>query len=78
MESIIAVATDTSPIVQALRLAGWRVRVAGRDEPIDELAVHSPDVIVIDVVHASLAKTIEGIRGGPGTETTPLLVAVDA
>lgn len=78
MESIIAVATDSSPVVQALRLAGWRVRVAGRDEPIDELAVHSPDVIVIDVVRASLAKTIEGIRGGPGTESTPLLVAIDA
>lgn len=78
MESIIAVATDPSPVVQALRLAGWRVRVAARDEPIDELAVHSPDVIVIDVARGALAVTVERIRGGPGTEATPLLAAVDA
>jgi DNA-binding response OmpR family regulator len=63
--------------VQALRLAGWRVRVAAKDEPIDELAVHSPDVIVVDVGRGSLSSTIEGIRGGPGTETTPLLAAID-
>lgn|GEM_PF-130091 len=77
MESIIAVAMDGSPLVQALRLAGWRVRVCAKDEPIDELAVHSPDVIVVDVLRGTLASTVERIRGGPGTETTPMLAAVD-
>ena len=77
MESIIAVAMDGSPLVQALRLAGWRVRVCAKDEPIDELAVHSPDVIIVDVVRGTLANTVEQIRNGPGTETTPMLAAID-
>lgn len=78
MESILAVATDPSPIVQALRLAGWRVRQVAKDEPLDELAVHSPDVIVIDVQRGTLGPTIDRIRGGPGTESTPLFAALDA
>lgn len=78
MESVIAVASDTSAVVQALRLAGWRVRLCARDEPLDELAVHSPDAIVIDVARGTLATTLEAIRRGPGTETTPILAAVEA
>ena len=78
MESIVAVAGEASPVVQALRLAGWRVRLCARDEPLDELAVHSPDVIVIDVARGALASTIDAIRGGPGPETTPLLAALEA
>jgi len=77
MESILAVATEPSAIVQALRLAGWRVRQVARDEPLDELAVHSPDVIVIDVARGTLGATIDRIRGGPGTESTLLFAALD-
>jgi len=77
VESILAVAQEGSAIVQALRVAGWRVRLVTREEPLDELAVHSPDVIVIDVPKGALADTVERIRGGPGTEGTPLLAALD-
>jgi len=78
VEAVIAVASEASPVVQALRLAGWRVRLCAREEPLDELAVHSPDAIVVDVARGSLAATVEAIRRGPGTETTPLLAAVEA
>lgn len=76
MESIIAVAVDQSAIVQALRVAGWRIRLC-TGEPLDELAVHSPDVIVLDLPRGTLAGTIDKIRSGPGTEGTPLFAAID-
>jgi DNA-binding response OmpR family regulator len=77
METVVAVASEASPVVQALRLAGFRVRLRAVEEPLDELAVHSPDAIVVDVPRGQLASVVEAIRGGPGTEATPLMATID-
>ena len=78
METIVAIAGESSALVATLRLSGWRVRVRSADEPLDELAVHGPDAIVIDLPRSLLANTIEVVRGGPGLESVPLLALVDA
>jgi len=76
MENVVAVAGAESPLVQALRLAGWRVRLRDPAQPLDELAALSPDAIVVDVSDAQLAATVEVLRAGPGLEGTPILAAI--
>jgi DNA-binding response OmpR family regulator len=77
METVVAVASEASQVVQALRLAGFRVRLKASEESLDELAVHSPDAIVVDVPRGQLAAVVEAIRSGPGTESTPILASID-
>ncbi|MCC6625293.1 MAG: response regulator transcription factor [Deltaproteobacteria bacterium] len=78
MENVVAVAGPDSPLVQALRLAGWRVRLRDPAQPLDELAALSPDALVVDVPDPELAATVEALRSGPGLEATPILAAIGA
>jgi DNA-binding response OmpR family regulator len=78
VETIIAVAAEASTLPQTLRVSGWRVRVRGLDEPLDELAVHTPDAIVLDLPYPRVASAIEQIRSGPGLEAVPLIALVEA
>jgi DNA-binding response OmpR family regulator len=77
VETIVAIAGESSALVATLRLAGWRVRVRLPEEPLDELAVHGPDAIVFDVPRGALGRTLELVRAGPGLESTPTLALID-
>jgi len=78
IENVVAVADGGSPVVAALRLAGWRVRLRDVSQPLDTLTVLSPDAVVIDVTDATLGTTLELVRGGANMDAVPVLAAVDA
>lgn len=78
METIVAITSEDSALVATLRLAGWRVRVRGPAEPLEELGVHTPDALVLDVARGALTESMELLRGGAGLEATPILALVDA
>lgn len=77
METIVAISPEDSALVATLRLAGWRVRVRGANEPLDELGVHIPDALVLDVAKGGIAEALELLRSGPGLEATPVLALVE-
>jgi len=77
LETIVAIAGESSALVATLRLSGWRVRVRLPEEPLDELAVHGPDALVVDLPRGALSAAVELVRGGPGLESVPILALID-
>lgn len=79
METIVAVAELNSAVVSGLRLAGWRVRLVTPGTEPDEIAVFSPDAVIIDITPGErLARFLDDLSGTSSLEGIPVIVTLDA